>query len=161
MNGKGYGMPSSHAQFMSYFAVSLGLFLLVRHRPPAGGKTGGAGHGPQERMVGSLLVAGLAVAVAASRVYLSYHTPVQVGVGCAAGVGCAGAWFVVTRWLRREGWVDWALETRVAGLGRWRDLLVEEDLPEGGWRRWLDRRERRRKSTRMNGFGTDEGRKQR
>ncbi|KAF2462326.1 PAP2 superfamily-domain-containing protein [Lineolata rhizophorae] len=34
MNGKGYGMPSSHAQFVAFFAVSLALFLLLRHNPP-------------------------------------------------------------------------------------------------------------------------------
>jgi len=31
--GKGYGMPSSHAQFAFFWAVSLALFLLVRHQP--------------------------------------------------------------------------------------------------------------------------------
>lgn len=31
--GKGYGMPSSHAQFAFFWAVALGLFLVVRHRP--------------------------------------------------------------------------------------------------------------------------------
>lgn len=31
--GKGYGMPSSHAQFAFFWAVALGLFLLARHRP--------------------------------------------------------------------------------------------------------------------------------
>lgn len=31
--GKGYGMPSSHAQFACFWAVALGLFLLGRHRP--------------------------------------------------------------------------------------------------------------------------------
>lgn len=31
---KGYGMPSSHAQFTAFWAVALSLFLLVRHRPP-------------------------------------------------------------------------------------------------------------------------------
>jgi dolichyldiphosphatase len=31
--GKGYGMPSSHAQFSVFWAVALGLFLVVRHRP--------------------------------------------------------------------------------------------------------------------------------
>ena len=30
---KGYGMPSSHAQFVSYFAVTVTLFLLLRHSP--------------------------------------------------------------------------------------------------------------------------------
>ena len=31
--GKGYGMPSSHAQFAWFWAVAVGLFLMVRHRP--------------------------------------------------------------------------------------------------------------------------------
>ncbi|KAK4103946.1 PAP2-domain-containing protein [Parathielavia hyrcaniae] len=51
----GYGMPSSHAQFVVFWAVALGLFLMVRHRPPraqqtaaaaaAGGRRGGGGGG--------------------------------------------------------------------------------------------------------------------
>lgn len=31
--GKGYGMPSSHAQFVAFWAVAMALFLLVRHTP--------------------------------------------------------------------------------------------------------------------------------
>ncbi|KAH6626210.1 hypothetical protein B0J18DRAFT_134854 [Chaetomium sp. MPI-SDFR-AT-0129] len=31
--GHGYGMPSSHAQFVFFWAVALTLFLVVRHRP--------------------------------------------------------------------------------------------------------------------------------
>lgn len=31
--GKGYGMPSSHAQFVVFWAVAMTLFLLVRHTP--------------------------------------------------------------------------------------------------------------------------------
>ena len=31
--GKGYGMPSSHAQFVAFWAVAMALFLLVRHHP--------------------------------------------------------------------------------------------------------------------------------
>lgn len=31
--GKGYGMPSSHAQFVTFWAVAMVLFLLVRHSP--------------------------------------------------------------------------------------------------------------------------------
>lgn len=31
--GKGYGMPSSHAQFVAFWAVAMALFLLVRHAP--------------------------------------------------------------------------------------------------------------------------------
>ncbi|KAK4127800.1 PAP2-domain-containing protein [Parathielavia appendiculata] len=44
--GKGYGMPSSHAQFVVYWAVALSLFLTVRHRPRA--QAGFAGGGRAE-----------------------------------------------------------------------------------------------------------------
>lgn len=54
--GKGYGMPSSHAQFVAFWAVAMALFLLVRHapswtdhgygpRPAAVGLAGAAGNG--------------------------------------------------------------------------------------------------------------------
>lgn len=33
MLGKGYGMPSSHAQFVAFFAIYLSLWMLVRHDP--------------------------------------------------------------------------------------------------------------------------------
>ncbi|KAK0728123.1 PAP2 superfamily-domain-containing protein [Lasiosphaeria miniovina] len=34
--GKGYGMPSSHAQFAFFWAVAVALFLVARHRPRLG-----------------------------------------------------------------------------------------------------------------------------
>jgi dolichyldiphosphatase len=48
--GRGYGMPSSHAQFAVFWAVALSLFLVVRHRPvaapaPAVAGSGGGGGG--------------------------------------------------------------------------------------------------------------------
>ena len=33
IHGQGYGMPSSHSQFVAFWSVSMALFLLVRHRP--------------------------------------------------------------------------------------------------------------------------------
>ena len=158
MNGKGYGMPSSHAQFLAYFALTLALFLLLRHQPPSPSKQGT--HHPlpfYQRALLSLAVGSVGVAVAASRVYLSYHTPLQVGVGVVAGLLSAAAWFAFTAWLRREGWIEWALDTRLAELGRWRDLVVEEDLVEGGWLRWAERRRARRREY-MNG-SSPEGQK--
>jgi dolichyldiphosphatase len=82
-------------------------------------------------------------AVAASRIYLSYHTPKQVIVGCTTGVAFALAWFAFTTYLRRAGWIDWALETWVLRLLRVRDLVIQEDLVDSGWARWEDRRRRR------------------
>jgi dolichyldiphosphatase len=134
MYGKGYGMPSSHAQFVCFFSIYLALFLLLRHQP----------HPTQtytpsplvERVLLSLVALGSAAAVAASRVYLNYHTPKQVLVGCSAGAVLAVAWFVATTWLRRVGWLAWGLETKLARALRMRDLVTEEDLADAGWSRW-------------------------
>ncbi|KAK4157647.1 hypothetical protein C8A00DRAFT_40071 [Chaetomidium leptoderma] len=180
---KGYGMPSSHAQFAVFWAVAVSLFLLVRHRPPrarqavaavaasaaavgvvAGGDRGADGlrradrlgrftavnasieafsHAPwtlaQRAVVSAcaLLVAGL---VAWSRVYLGYHTVRQVLAGCAAGAGCAAAWFAVTYLLRETGMLAWGLELPLARWFRVRDLVVVEDLCQAGWEKWEERR---------------------
>lgn len=145
MYGKGYGMPSSHAQFVTFFAVFLSLFLLVRHQPHPT-RT----HTPisfPTRFLLSIAAMGSAAAVAASRIYLNYHTPRQVLVGCAAGAASAVVWFAFTSYLRSAGWTDWLLEQDIAKWCRLRDLVIEEDLVDAGWARWLDRRSDVRKTT--------------
>ncbi|KAI1449890.1 PAP2-domain-containing protein [Annulohypoxylon stygium] len=141
MNGKGYGMPSSHAQFVAYFAVSVALFLLLRHQPPSP-RVRRRNHTPMsmlERAAWSAVVAGMAAAVAWSRIYLNYHTEKQVFVGFAAGTVSALGWFVITAMVRRSGWLAWGLETPVAKFFRIRDLVVEEDLCQAGWEKWDDK----------------------
>ena len=132
-------MPSSHSQFVAYFAVYLTLFLLFRHRVGA----------PMRRVpllhyFVALLVIGVAGATAISRVYLQYHTPRQVLAGVTAGVVSAFGWFLVTVWLRRLGWIDWALDLGVSQMLRMRDLLIYEDLVEAGYRQWLSTKALRR-----------------
>lgn len=61
-------------------------------------------------------------------------------VGCAAGFFSAAAWFLVTMWLRKSGILDWGLDTKMARILRMRDLVVEEDLAEAGWQKWVERR---------------------
>jgi len=137
-------MPSSHAQFVAFFSISLTLFLLIRHNPHAPGAS--STHVPTsffERLVLSLLVLGGALAVAESRIYLNYHTPKQVLVGCIAGTVFALAWFVFTTWLRHAGWIDWALDFAIVKYFRIRDLVVNEDLVDAGWQSWQNRRRRR------------------
>jgi len=151
MNGKGYGMPSSHAQFLAFFSLSLSLFLLLRHHPPPSPASAHRDERPYshkplnlaQKLVLALSTFVLAAAVAMSRIYLNYHTPAQVVVGCIAGAVSAIAWFGVTEVLRRGGWVEWGLDCWVGRMGRWRDLVLEEDLPEAGWRVWEERRRRR------------------
>ncbi|KAH7411718.1 DOLPP1 protein [Phaeosphaeria sp. MPI-PUGE-AT-0046c] len=135
-----YGMPSSHAQFVSFFSVTLTLFLLFRHVPhPTDTHTPFSFGG---RFLLSLLALACAGAVATSRIYLSYHTPKQVMVGVAAGAIFAFAWFGFTTYLRRAGWIEWALETSIARMLRIRDLVIQEDLVDSGWARWVDRRQK-------------------
>lgn len=133
---KGYGMPSSHAQFVSFWAVSVVLFLLVRHR--------GGGTAVVVRGVVGVGVVGVAAAVAWSRVYLGYHTGGQVLAGCGVGVGCGVGWFGVVDVVRRMGWLGAVLEWPVVRLLRVRDLVVEEDVSLAGWEKWEARREAER-----------------
>ncbi|KAI4730987.1 dolichyldiphosphatase [Aureobasidium sp. EXF-10728] len=144
LTGKGYGMPSSHAQFVSYFAVSLTLFLLLRHNPHAPNTS--TTHIPTsvfERLALSILVIAGAAAVAHSRIYLNYHTEKQILVGCVVGVLFAVFWYLFTAYLRRSGWLDWVLDTSIAKFFRLRDLVVNEDLVDAGWERWQQRRSKR------------------
>ncbi|KAI9778333.1 MAG: hypothetical protein M1839_008120 [Geoglossum umbratile] len=141
MKIKGYGMPSSHAQFVAYFSVSLALFLLVRHQPnPSTTRT------PLSfsiRAIVSILAVASACVVATSRIYLSYHTPKQVLVGFVAGIAFAFVWFMFTSALRSSGILHNILDTELLRMGRWRDLVVEEDLQDSGWEKWEAGRLRR------------------
>jgi len=141
MYGKGYGMPSSHAQFVAFYSISLALFLLFRHVPNP--STTYTPTSLPERMLLSAVAKLCAAAVAASRIYLNYHTPKQVLVGCAAGAGSAVAWFLLIAYLRRTGWIEWALDIRWARMLRMRDLVIGEDLVDAGWERWEAKRRKR------------------
>ncbi|KAK6064341.1 PAP2 superfamily protein [Seiridium cupressi] len=140
MNGKGYGMPSSHAQFVAYFAVSLTLFLIFRHKPAyQGRRRNHTALTMAERLFWSAAGLGMAAAVAWSRIYLNYHTEKQVLIGSAAGTASAIAWFLLTTAVRRSGLLAWGIEHPIARFLRVRDLVVEEDLCQAGWEKWDDK----------------------
>ncbi|KAL5286974.1 DOLPP1 family protein [Megaselia abdita] len=76
-----YGMPSSHAQFMGFFTAYLILFICLRQHQTYRNFFG--------KVVRNLLVMMLVVVniiVCLSRVYLSYHTLLQVCVGQGIGI---------------------------------------------------------------------------
>lgn len=140
IHGKGYGMPSSHAQFVFFWSVAVALFLLVRHRPPRVIRNNHRPWSFAERFLVSLGVQVIAAVVAWSRIYLGYHTPKQVLVGCLAGAVSAVAWFCITAVARQVGLLSWALEDPLVRWFRVRDLVVEEDLCQAGWEKWEYRR---------------------
>lgn len=78
-----HGWPSSHSQYMFFFAVYLTLLtykrfgILVRN----------------QMSVVLLLVWPLAILTMYSRVYLGYHTAAQVFAGAALGTFLGGLWF--------------------------------------------------------------------
>jgi len=138
--GKGYGMPSSHAQFVAYWSVFLSLFLLVRHRPPRVVRHDHQPYSFLERALASVGALVIAAAVAWSRVYLNYHTAKQVMVGSLAGAVTATAWYGATEVLRQTGILSWVLQLPIARYLRIRDLVVEEDPSQAGWEKWEERR---------------------
>lgn len=135
IHGKGYGMPSSHAQFVTYWSVFVALFLLFRHVPANKSKSSRP-WSLFQRLVVCAFCGLLAAATGWSRVYLEYHTSKQVVVGSAVGAACAVGWFVVIAVARQTGWLDWALDQPVSRLLRVRDLAVEEDMCQAGWEKW-------------------------
>lgn len=144
MHGKGYGMPSSHAQFVAFFSTYLTLFLLLRHdsHHPFPSST----HTPTpywQRLALSVFSLAGALAVAQSRIYLTYHSQKQVYVGYAVGVACGVTYFIATGLLRRWGWIDWILDTTLARSLRVRDLVIYEDPVDPGWDRWEQLRRKR------------------
>lgn len=88
-----YGMPSNHAQFMWFFATYLAFFLLIRLH-----------HGnntyPLEnawKYAAAVGAVWAAIIVCYSRIYLQYHTWMQVVCGAVLGVFLACIWFAVTQ----------------------------------------------------------------
>ncbi|KAI5295549.1 hypothetical protein KEM52_001038 [Ascosphaera acerosa] len=152
LQGRGYGMPSSHSQYVGFFAAYLTLFLLLRHVPPPSRKVNTKPNGRREGWEANggldadaapatfaqrLFLSGLACAGAAltvfSRVYLNYHTPKQVCVGAGVGVLFAAAWYIATKLAREWGLVDLVLASPPSQLLRVRDLVTTEDPAQAGW----------------------------
>ncbi|KAI8620546.1 PAP2 superfamily-domain-containing protein [Chytriomyces sp. MP71] len=108
--GNGYGMPSSHAQFMSYFAtfVVLHLYLrsvsvqlcfqpahsMIRCTDAHANRT--SYKNPLWKHMVTFGVIGVAGVVAFSRVYLHYHTTTQVLAGIQIGAILGLSWYIFT-----------------------------------------------------------------
>ncbi|XP_072841247.2 dolichyldiphosphatase 1 [Pogona vitticeps] len=88
-----YAMPSSHSQFIWFFAVYSFLFLYLRMHQTNNARFLDL----LWRHVLSLCLLIVAFLVSYSRVYLLYHTWSQVAYGGAVGSIMAVLWFVLTQ----------------------------------------------------------------
>ncbi|EZA49599.1 Dolichyldiphosphatase, partial [Ooceraea biroi] len=85
-----YGMPSTHAQFISFFAVYATLFIYFRLNYNCT---------IFEKFWRTIVAIGciiVAVLVIYGRVYLLYHSTIQVFCGALIGIVLGTAWFVIT-----------------------------------------------------------------
>eukprot|EP01094_Clydonella_sp_ATCC50884_P005791 TRINITY_DN1476_c0_g1_i1.p1 TRINITY_DN1476_c0_g1~~TRINITY_DN1476_c0_g1_i1.p1 ORF type:complete len:219 (-),score=73.14 TRINITY_DN1476_c0_g1_i1:716-1372(-) len=107
----GYGMPSSHAQFMAFLSVSLAFAIAYRTQQH-----------PRWVVVGMYAgVAASAAIVCFSRVYLRYHTPEQVLVGCCIGLALSLLWNLFASERAAA-----AISTALRRCGLWDALLLKD-----------------------------------
>ncbi|KAF3920333.1 Dolichyldiphosphatase [Dactylellina cionopaga] len=126
---KGYGMPSSHTQFMFFFATYISLWIALRNKfiPKP------------HKFVLLVALFALATGVATSRVYLQYHTVKQVLAGVAAGLVIGCGWFVTTYLMKNfAGGIVWnlLLENEVSKMVYVKDECVDVDLQKRDWEGW-------------------------
>ncbi|KAJ1890285.1 hypothetical protein LPJ81_005964, partial [Coemansia sp. IMI 209127] len=116
--GDGYGMPSSHSQFMTFFVVYTVVYL----------ETHISTNEIHKRAVQAGAIA-LGLLVMISRIYLGYHTALQVVAGGLIGVcsGCFWLWFV-ERAIYASKAVDVALDWPICKWLLIRDSRAAPDI---------------------------------
>lgn len=96
--GMTYGFPSAHSQFMGFFAGYYICVILLKVPMPKSSKKPIC-----------LFAAISMMGVAFSRVYLLYHSNVQVIAGLITGVTLGIIYFIITSVARDVGLVEWIL----------------------------------------------------
>ncbi|KAI0321896.1 PAP2-domain-containing protein [Amylostereum chailletii] len=130
--GNGYGFPSSHSQYMAYFALFLVLHFHFRHRfVPFGSWAADKAF----TLFVHVAFISWAVIVAYSRYYLSYHSIAQVLWGVSIGLVFGGAYYLVTELI--------PMRHPKSMLGRGRVFLLSNPVStwlriRDGWDVWAD-----------------------
>ncbi|KAF9955606.1 hypothetical protein BGZ72_003588 [Mortierella alpina] len=125
--GDGYGMPSSHSQFMAYFAT-YAIILMYRR---------GVSPGEIIPHIFSVVVVVWAALVVYSRVHLYYHTWQQVVAGTICGIIFALIYyFIANKFLRSTGIFEWIVNHPWARELHVRDTHSIPDLAKFDWEMW-------------------------
>ncbi|KAG0259877.1 Dolichyldiphosphatase 1 [Mortierella polycephala] len=125
--GDGYGMPSSHSQFMAYFSTYVAILMYRRGVAPGA--------------VIPHIVSGLVIfwsgMVIYSRVHLFYHTWQQVVAGTICGcLFAVGYYYITNRILRPMGLFAWVVNHPWARSLYIRDTDMVDDLAQFDWEMW-------------------------
>jgi dolichyldiphosphatase len=124
--GTGYGMPSSHSQFMTFFALQVILYTHYNIR---------LDHNGIKWFLYFPTVA-LAMLVMYSRVHLGYHTPEQVAVGSGIGIIYAVIWFWLTEYIRQRGLIDWLINLPICQAVYLRDARLIDNVAKWEYDAW-------------------------
>ncbi|WBW71703.1 palmitoyl protein thioesterase/ dolichol pyrophosphate phosphatase fusion protein Pdf1 [Schizosaccharomyces osmophilus] len=130
--GVGYGMPSSHSQFMGYFTAYM-ISWVYKYRKEEWS------HISSLAKMG--LYCGLSLCVCSSRYLLSYHSLSQVIVGFTAGFVFGYLWCWFTGQLRLLGITKWILEFPAIEWVYIKDTLIHNK--ENHKREWLASRQQK------------------
>ncbi|KAE8257674.1 hypothetical protein A4X13_0g2200 [Tilletia indica] len=98
---EGYGMPSSHSQFMGFFAAFFVCHFVLHHPPLRRPRTLINTMRRVEHLGSVVLIVGLSVAVCYSRHYLLYHSTAQILVGLSIGLVIGLTYYYLTEHLTR------------------------------------------------------------
>ncbi|KAG0349710.1 hypothetical protein BG005_010805 [Podila minutissima] len=125
--GDGYGMPSSHSQFMAFFATYLTILMYRRGSTP----------GSVSPHVVTACVILWSVVVVYSRVHLYYHTWQQVVAGTICGcLFATGYFYFVNNFLRSKGMQDWMVGNSFAHWALLRDVGEMDNVYKWEWDNW-------------------------
>ncbi|KAG0054824.1 hypothetical protein BGZ83_010386 [Gryganskiella cystojenkinii] len=125
--GDGYGMPSSHSQFMTYFATYVVILMYRRELAPGSIL-------PHIFANGAVVWAFLVIY---SRVHLYYHTWQQVSVGAICGIAFAFFYYwLVHSVLRSAGLFEWIVDLPIVRRLHIRDTEAINDVAKYEWDMW-------------------------
>ena len=110
-----HGWPSSHSQYMFFFAMYFTLLTF---------KATGVRH-PLKKAYLNALHWSLAVLTMFSRVYLGYHTVAQVFAGAALGIVLGAAWYWVVNYVLH----DYFPAIEESAIGRWFYIKDTSHIP--------------------------------
>ncbi|KAJ1024713.1 hypothetical protein NDA16_002753 [Ustilago loliicola] len=100
--GAGYGMPSSHSQFLGFFAAFFLLHFYLNRPPLLKPRTLINSMRRFEHALAMLLIASISILTCYSRHHLHYHTPLQIFVGVSVGLAFGATYYYFTEYLPRK-----------------------------------------------------------
>ncbi|SPO27965.1 related to CAX4 - required for full levels of dolichol-linked oligosaccharides [Ustilago trichophora] len=100
--GAGYGMPSSHSQFLGFFAAFFLLHFYLNRPPLLKPRTLINSMRRFEHALAMVLIASISVLTCYSRHHLHYHTPLQIIIGLSIGLAFGATYYYFTEHLSRR-----------------------------------------------------------